>query len=70
MIAREIDVCTVTTLSLNKVACRYVERMEGGREERGREEGGKEEGKKRTGKRGGEKEGWSGGYSSGIKSVC
>ena len=51
MIAREIDVCTVTTLSLNKVACRYVERMEGGREERGREEGGK-----RRGKRGREKE--------------
>ena len=48
MIAWEIDVCTVTTLSLNKVACRYVERMEGGREERGREEGGK-----RRGKRGG-----------------
>ena len=44
MIAWEIDVCTVMTLSLNSVPCRCVERMEGAREEGSREE---EEGKRR-----------------------
>ena len=56
MIAWEIDVCTVMTLSLNSVPCRCVERMEGAREEGGREEGGREE---EEGKRKGR--GWSGG---------
>ena len=51
MIAREIDVCTVMTLSLNSVPCRCVEGMEGAREEGSREE---EEGKRRG-------RGWSGG---------
>ena len=60
MIAWEIDVCTVMTLSLNSGPCRCVERMEGAKEEGGREE---EEGKRRG-------RGWSGGNSSGIKSVC
>ena len=61
MIAWEIDVCTVMTLSLNSVPCRCVERMEGAREEGSREE---EEGKRRGRGVG------SGGNSSGIKSVC